>query len=694
MARNAVPSAVDAPTVRRSTRSNPNPNSPLRPGLETPHRKRSTRSKSGDPRPKIPKQTKSKKTTKKAKGTKKAKNPQRPQSSSDSQQEFANGVASHTTSSDDATTPTLENNASAPVEEINKTNIITIDTQVVTVATSTESQPGDPQTLQQSDSPAAPDISTPQQPAHTEPNLTDSTPSGGTVPIGHPSPLRDESTVESAQQTTASPAQNPTPPAHTQHTTDPVETPSQLPSTPSFFSRLSGIFSSLTSRRMTSNKPSPETQPDAQVTHAQPDLPDTQALPNVPVTPLPQINTTRDHGLNTAPALPLDGGNWLSYHTEGLSDKQKTVMRRQILTRQAERRRWREHNQRQNEEFAQRLRESRKARYMEENRKRIEEFEAEEAQKRAGEKRKRYLVDDFVKIPHKKPDQPSGTFALVDDFFDYDSEDDEDVVELYERDIDIEGQPSKRRMINLYDEEGNEAPRFLSPENTRPILREGAQEVIGVKRSSATMDAELEMPASKKARVDENPFITRRKPPGEVAIPGLGDLSTIEEAGESLLEDTPIAKNGPTLTFTFTYSDSDTSTLSLDDNPTKPPPPPATLTPANIFAAEPEEPVRTAPSPPTTPQINEAGSEPPTTQLSRARAEATRHAPARPSGLRIEGSPLAVSAPASNRFASIFPPAKLLGGPQIVLNDEQKARACAAFADVLKAHRVPSPLAH
>ncbi|KAL9063381.1 MAG: hypothetical protein Q9157_008274, partial [Trypethelium eluteriae] len=308
---------------------------------------------------------------------------------------------------------------------------------------------------------------------------------------------------------------------------------------------------------------------------------DAEAQTTAPVTPVSQQTINVEQEPRTAP--PVNGDFWMIDYMDRLTASQKQMIRDTVTEQQAKNERYREQQRLQNIERAKRYRVTRQF-YSDENRKRIEEFKAEEEEQRAGEKRKRYRIDDFVSIPHRRRSQPSSTFALVDEFFNYDSDEEEDVVELYERDIDVEGQPSKRRMISLYDEDGHEVPQFLDPDSPRPVLRAGAGEYVGVKRPRDTMEEEPEPeePRSKKARMSENLF-----------------QPTCEEIADNDSTDAATyAPNGPTITYTFTY-DSDSSSEPPSPTPVRSTSPiPAIVETPSVTTEAPTEPTWTQPPPP------------------------------------------------------------------------------------------------
>jgi len=83
----------------------------------------------------------------------------------------------------------------------------------------------------------------------------------------------------------------------------------------------------------------------------------------------------------------------------------------------------------------------------------------EEASQEVGKKRKRVKIDDLKVIPSRRPGQSSGTFALLDEFFDYD----DDSVEMDEDEIQLmSARPNKmaRTENNIFD---------TSPATTTPL---------------------------------------------------------------------------------------------------------------------------------------------------------------------------------------------------------------------------------
>ncbi|KAL9097859.1 MAG: hypothetical protein Q9165_000185 [Trypethelium subeluteriae] len=524
-----------------------------------------------------------------------------------------------------------------------------------------------------------------------------STPSQQSILPGHVSPPHSPAaaSVKQAQQTEqTSSQQGSTTPFSPQQTTHIQPNTPPRTTNPGFLSRIKNYFSWGRRRASAGGR-------------------DAEAGSTAPMTPISQQTTDMEQEPRTAP--PVNGDFWMMDYNDRLTASQKQMIRDTVAAQQVKKEKIREHHRRQNIERAKRYRATRQF-YSDENRKRIEEFKAEEEEQRAGEKRKRYRIDDFVSIPHRTRDQPSSTFALVDEFFNYDSDEDEDIVELYERDIDVEGQPSKRRMISLYDEDGHEVPQFLDPESPRPVLKAGAGEYVGVKRSRATMEEEPEPeePRPKRVRMSENVFQPTRE---ETADNGNADA-------------TPFAPNGPTLIFTFTYdSDSEPTSpisapgtspaqatvetpIAATDAPTastwtQPPPPRPTPAHATLPDSSPapaatvDAPTTPAPAP-ATDTTTPMGPPPlPEHALTRARAEASRYTPARPSGLRsvAAASPTASSAagsPSPSSFSSsaaaavpiaavprfVFPNATELPSGPVVLSEEQKRRARAAFAAV------------
>ncbi|KAL2354214.1 hypothetical protein BJ546DRAFT_980559 [Cryomyces antarcticus] len=71
-------------------------------------------------------------------------------------------------------------------------------------------------------------------------------------------------------------------------------------------------------------------------------------------------------------------------------------------------------------------------------------------EEKQGTKRKRVKVDDLEIIPRSRPGQSSGTFALLDEYFTYGSDSDEDFVEVDRRLSEIETPASKRRRTSSY----------------------------------------------------------------------------------------------------------------------------------------------------------------------------------------------------------------------------------------------------
>ncbi|KAI9657192.1 MAG: hypothetical protein M1821_003359, partial [Bathelium mastoideum] len=460
-------------------------------------------------------------------------------------------------------------------------------------------------------------------PTHSSPALLNSTPSSPTLlnqtPFYPPSLNPPPSSQPSLNLAPPSPApsnsapSNSAPPSSPPTTKAPQSAEAPQPAEAGLFSKIKGLWASFTTPRTPQPTPAPAPEPA------------TVAAPEP----------------STAPDVYDD---WLYPQTEYTRrvGAQRKARYDQVLKEvEAERAIYRKQQ-----------RKWRMAKYDQENRKRIEEFKAEEAKQRAGEKRKRFHVDDFVTIPHKTKEQPSGTYALLPEFFEYDSESDDDVVEVYERDIDIEGQPSKRRMINLINEEGDEEPRFADPDSPRPLLKQGAKEIIGVKRRHEDMTGKDEPgeSSSKQASVeditgqDETGERSSKKRKIEATTPTKNAAAPAEHGKNT---SSPLATNqtgnkDPTLVFTFTYdSDSDEDTSMLSDAPPSPSPaaptaskttttttpawtqpPPPRPTPAHATLPDQQQ--------PQTPQQQQE----PASALVRARASAARHAPARPSGLR------------------------------------------------------------
>lgn len=108
------------------------------------------------------------------------------------------------------------------------------------------------------------------------------------------------------------------------------------------------------------------------------------------------------------------------------------------------------------EQTAERKRLQEQADKIEQERRKVEEEQKQRdaedlARSQAGNKRKRVRIDDLKVIPSRRPGQGSGTFGLVDDFFDYNSDEEDDYVEMDEDEIELidpPARPAKKVRLN------------------------------------------------------------------------------------------------------------------------------------------------------------------------------------------------------------------------------------------------------
>ncbi|KAI9703079.1 MAG: hypothetical protein M1820_005951 [Bogoriella megaspora] len=186
-------------------------------------------------------------------------------------------------------------------------------------------------------------------------------------------------------------------------------------------------------------------------------------IPHIDITPRPSLSFTPDH----------------------IPESARAKVREQNLKLQALR-------AKRDAQIAEQRKADRLKHIREENAIKMRQYLEEEAQQQPGEKRKRIRVEDIVTIPHRRPDQPSGTFSLVDGFFDYDADQEESFIDIDERLVDMEDQPNKRRMLDLKDESGKAKPTWMD-EGACAQIKAGTEEYTGgVKRSRATMEDEQE----------------------------------------------------------------------------------------------------------------------------------------------------------------------------------------------------------